>query len=169
MGLGAKRKAKPPRQRRDIPQNGPPLPPKKKLKVGRPRKPSLPKGGGKVEEQGPLSLNNSDAGTLLRNDLSSVGAILEGELVPTSGGMQMLGSMNHQPHHQSQQSVVGGDRPCFTESSRGLRTPTGADIPAQFVATTERGGPLEATEVNFQQIFTTIEEECSDQVFLICL
>lgn len=165
-GLGAKRKAKPPRQRRDIPQSGPPLPPRKKIKVDRPRKNPLPKGRAKAEEEGPLSLNNADTGTLLRNDLSSVGAVLESELVQTPGGLQII--MNHHPHLQPEQGI-GGNKSCFTENSRGLRLTTGngsnSDLPAQFVATTERGGSLEATEVNFQQIFTTIEEECSDQVY----
>lgn len=161
-GLGAKRKAKPPRQRRDIPQNGPPLPPRKKIKVAKPRKPSVLK---KAEDEGPLNLN-TDSSTLLRNDLSSVGAVLDNELVPTS---QIVMDLNHQPHPYHQQAHHQQQREQSTMMKSTMAGPINTDLQTQFVSTTQRSsldarGSLDATEVNFHQIFTTIEEECSDQV-----
>ncbi len=71
-GLGAKRKAKPPGQKRDIPRNGPPDPPKKKIKTGRPRKTPQPKEKGEIAKN---SIIDSEA-LLVGNELSVASAIM---------------------------------------------------------------------------------------------
>ena len=136
-GLGAKRKAKPPRQKRDIPKAGPPDPPKKKAKIGRPRKSSSPK----HNEETPVE--NSVSRELLRN----VESILTDETISNivSGANQQvarqkaayLDGKDLQPH------VLQGDSQ--DESSAN--------------------NTLDTSEICFQQIFTTIDDENStDQV-----
>lgn len=114
----------------------------------------------------PHVMLNPETGNLLRNELVSVGTALTNELTVTTMA-QIAGELNHQQQQQQQQNDS-----CFVEN-RVASTHTGnnssdSELHSHFVvavAGAERGPSLEATDVNFHQIFTTIEEEgASDPV-----
>ena len=136
------------------------------MKVGRPRKALL---SSKDVPEDPHVMLNPETGNLLRNELVSVGTALTNELTVTTMA-QIAGELNHQQQQQEQQQNVS----CFTEN-RVVSTHTGnnssgsGELHSHFVVAgagvgAERGPSLEATDVNFHQIFTTIEEETSDPV-----
>lgn len=145
-GLGAKRKAKPPGQKRDIPRSGPPDPPKKKAKLGRPRKNSSPKA------QTEINTENSESGVLLRTDLTSVDSILTDELAVSSAISKLVGGADQQDVRQ---------RPGLCQpGSRGLRSAGGVENESHSNSV---NATLDPNEICFQQIFTTIEDDGSTE------
>lgn len=148
-GLGAKRKAKPPGQKRDIPRNGPPDPPKKKTKAEN-GPPDAPKKRGKVGRPRKSS-QKVDNDLLIRNDQTTTMSSAA-ELAATLGGG---GVDRERAGQQRSEFSVGGGR--VTENV------------GESMFGTERSGSntLDGTDISFQQIFTTIEDGTSDQVFNI--
>lgn len=145
-GLGAKRKAKPPGQKRDIPRSGPPDPPRKRAKIGRPRKSPQAKSREKEIE--------SESRSLLENNLSNV---LTSELAVASAITEIVGGIDQ----QQQQSRGGKSSPNLA----GKRTQRSGHVDNISDLQTSIG-TLDPTDVNFHQIFTTIEAETSDCVML---
>lgn len=127
-GLGAKRKAKPPSQKRDIPRSGPPDPPKKRLKTGRPRKDKLQE---PFTDQSGINISTEDNFLKVTKDLavSSAGHVLAGnEVLPSN------------PAH----------------------------LQAAIINSTDLVSTLKNTNLDFtHQIYTTIDEESSNQVEFI--
>ena len=145
-GLGAKRKAKPPGQKRDIPRSGPD-PPKKKVRVGKKPHKNLPLK--EKEEINRTSLVNSEA-LLVGSELSMASAIQIAEVV--------------NQHNQQQDSLdssgvgVGVGNASVGDSS----------LSDTFVSAGERdsANSLSASDVSFHQIFTTIEDQVHQAITL---
>ena len=140
-GLGAKRKAKPPSQKRDIPRNGPAEPPKKRGRVGRHRRVSITPSEDK-EAGNSSMLDSPQSNVLLGTDLSTVNTTLTQELAIASAINQMVGNI-----------CQSGDK----QSS----LPNNFQTATQFTST-----PLSNSmeqDISFHQIFT-IEDETSNQV-----
>ncbi len=148
-GLGAKRKSKPPGQKRDIPRNGPPEPPRKRgrKKFDDPEK----------FYDNPLSKSltqQHDHSNAL--DLTSVGSILTSELEISSAMTQMVGNVN-----QQQNSDDSKNQHTFSSSSN-------TDLQGQFISPSSGRHSANSMEtaITFHPIFTTIEDE---QVSCVCV
>ena len=102
---------------------------------------------------------------MLRNDLSVLSRELSSptEILP----QQVILQQQQQQQQQSQQQTESS-KPAFVEAAgdyRATASDEGArNLATQFASTAVSERTLDATDVNFHQIFTTIEEECPDQV-----
>lgn len=179
--MGAKRKTKPPAQKRDVPHGGPPKKKRKKEKV---ENPSIPKVDMSSDNNG-SSTKRDDLEEILQGsaDLSASMALSEELLLPSVTGSQVTEDeewveqlqVKGQTQVEDEEGAAADlSSECKTEISFGSEKREGQGGVKLNHSTFEvHGGgrevcgndSLEST-LNFKQIFTTIDEDDgSDQVF----